>query len=115
MTATSGAAAALPVPSLFVRTITRLTPPPLRAPSRLLSRLLPYALLHLGARRIAGALRVLRTVLGAPDYDRYVAHCRARGTGSDGAPVRDVPVLDRAAFERERLAARYDRPGSRCC
>lgn len=83
----------------------RLTFPLLRAPSRLR----PRALLHHGARRVASALRVLRTVLGAPDYDRYVAHCRARGAG------RDVPVLDRAAFERERLAARYDRPGSRCC
>lgn len=51
------------------------------------------------------ARRVLRAVAGAPDYEGYVAHCRAVG----------VPALDRAAFERERLAARYDRPGSRCC
>jgi uncharacterized short protein YbdD (DUF466 family) len=62
-------------------------------------------------RRAAGLLaavrRVARAVVGAPDYERYVAHCRAGGL--------DVPVMDRAAFERDRLAARYDRPGSRCC
>ena len=56
--------------------------------------------------------RVLRAVVGAPDYDAYVAHCRARGAAGAQA---GAPVLDRAAFERERLAARYDRPGSRCC
>jgi uncharacterized short protein YbdD (DUF466 family) len=50
---------------------------------------------------------VLRTVLGAPDYERYVAHRQAAHPGE--------PVLDRAGFERERMAARYDRPGSRCC
>jgi uncharacterized short protein YbdD (DUF466 family) len=48
---------------------------------------------------------VLRAVVGAPDYEAYVAHCRARG----------APALDRAAFERDRQAARYDRPGARCC
>jgi uncharacterized short protein YbdD (DUF466 family) len=54
---------------------------------------------------LARALGVLRAVLGAPDYDAYVAHCRARGAAPAG----------RAAFERERQAARYDRPGGRCC
>jgi uncharacterized short protein YbdD (DUF466 family) len=56
---------------------------------------------------LAAARRVARAVAGAPDYDGYVAHCRARHPGA--------PVLDRAAFERERLAARYNRPGARCC
>lgn len=51
------------------------------------------------------ARRVLRAVVGAPDYEGYLAHCRAAS----------APALDRAAFERERLAARYNRPGSRCC
>jgi uncharacterized short protein YbdD (DUF466 family) len=59
------------------------------------------------ARACAAARRILRAVVGAPDYDRYVEHCRARGEGA--------PALDRAGFERERLAARYDRPGARCC
>ncbi len=53
----------------------------------------------------ARALRVVRVVIGAPDYDGHVAHCRARG----------LAPLGRAAFERERQAARYDRPGGRCC
>jgi len=55
----------------------------------------------------AGIGRVLRLVLGAPDYDRYVAHVRNAHPGC-------VP-LTRAQFERERLEARYMRPGSRCC
>jgi uncharacterized short protein YbdD (DUF466 family) len=63
--------------------------------------------LRAAAGRLARGLGVVRAVVGAPDYDRYVAHCRARHP--------DAPVLDRAAFERERLAARYDRPGARCC
>lgn len=49
---------------------------------------------------------VLR-IIGAPDYERYVAHMR-------GAHP-DEPVLSRDAFMRERLAARYERPGARCC
>jgi uncharacterized short protein YbdD (DUF466 family) len=58
-------------------------------------------------RGLGRVRRLLRAIVGAPDYERYVAHCRARSA--------DAPVLDRAAFERDRLAARYDRPGSRCC
>ena len=51
--------------------------------------------------------RALHLVLGAPDYERYVEHVRA--CHPDQAP------MTREAFARERLAARYDRPGSRCC
>lgn len=50
---------------------------------------------------------VLHAIMGVPDYDAYVRHLRARHP--------DAPVPDRRAFERERLAARYERPGSRCC
>ena len=56
---------------------------------------------------LAAAVRAVPTVLGAPDYERYVAFVRARDPGR--------PVPDRATFERERLAARYARPGARCC
>jgi uncharacterized short protein YbdD (DUF466 family) len=56
---------------------------------------------------LRSALRVLRVVVGAPDYERYAAHMRARHP--------DQTPLTRDAFARERLAARYDRPGSRCC
>jgi uncharacterized short protein YbdD (DUF466 family) len=50
---------------------------------------------------------VMLRILGVPDYERYVAHVRACHP--------DEPVLDREAFMRERLAARYERPGARCC
>jgi uncharacterized short protein YbdD (DUF466 family) len=50
---------------------------------------------------------VLHAILGAPDYDRYVSHVRA--CHPERAP------MTRDEFARERLAARYDRPGSRCC
>ena len=55
----------------------------------------------------AGIGRILRLVLGAPDYERYVAHVRDSHPGCG--------PLSRAEFERERLEARYARPGSRCC
>jgi uncharacterized short protein YbdD (DUF466 family) len=59
------------------------------------------------ALRLRAAARVLRTLMGAPDYERYVAHVRARHPGAE--------PLSREAFVRERLEARYSRPGSRCC
>jgi uncharacterized short protein YbdD (DUF466 family) len=57
--------------------------------------------------RIANAICVIRRVVGAPDYDAYLAHCLSRHPG--------VPPLTREAFMRERLDARYSRAGSRCC
>jgi uncharacterized short protein YbdD (DUF466 family) len=59
------------------------------------------------AGRLARVGEVLRTVAGAPDYERYVAHMRARHPG-------DVP-LSRDEFARRRLVERYERPGSKCC
>ena len=53
------------------------------------------------------AATVLRTVIGAPDYERYLAHVAQRHPGC-------VP-LTRDEFARDALARRYDRPGSRCC
>ena len=50
---------------------------------------------------------VVRTVIGVPDYERYVRHMRARHP--------DHPLLTPAEFASERLEARYRRPGSRCC
>jgi uncharacterized short protein YbdD (DUF466 family) len=55
----------------------------------------------------AGAGRVLRLMLGAPDYERYVAHIEDAHPG--------CTPLSKAEFERDRLEARYTRPGSRCC
>lgn len=53
------------------------------------------------------AAAVLRALLGAPDYERYVAHvrrCHPQAT-----------PLSHAEFVRQRLEARYNRPGARCC
>jgi uncharacterized short protein YbdD (DUF466 family) len=53
------------------------------------------------------AASVLRRVVGAPDYERYLAH--ARSAHPDCAP------LSREEFVRSRLEDRYSRPGARCC
>ena len=58
-------------------------------------------------RRLGVVARVVRQIIGVPDYERYVAHLRVAHPGWE-------PV-SREAFMQERLAARYDRPGSRCC
>jgi uncharacterized short protein YbdD (DUF466 family) len=50
---------------------------------------------------------VLLRMLGVPDYERYVAHARTCHP--------DEPVMSRDEFMRERQAARYERPGARCC
>jgi uncharacterized short protein YbdD (DUF466 family) len=50
---------------------------------------------------------VVRRVIGAPDYERYVAHVRRAHPGAT--------PLSREAFARDVLARRYERPGSRCC
>ncbi|HEY2896831.1 MAG TPA: YbdD/YjiX family protein [Gemmatimonadaceae bacterium] len=51
--------------------------------------------------------RALRTVLGVPDYARYLAHQRAKHP--------DATPLSREEFARERERARYEGTGSRCC
>lgn len=50
---------------------------------------------------------VLLAIVGAPNYERYVAHVASR----HGCAT----PMSRDEFARDRLAARYDRPGSRCC
>jgi uncharacterized short protein YbdD (DUF466 family) len=56
------------------------------------------------ARRIA---RTVRTIIGAPDYERYVDH--TRHCHPDRVP------LTREEFARQRLEDRYSQPGNRCC
>jgi uncharacterized short protein YbdD (DUF466 family) len=58
-------------------------------------------------RFVHRAATVIRCVIGAPDYERYLAHLAQRHPGC-------VP-LSRDEFARDALARRYDRPGSRCC
>jgi uncharacterized short protein YbdD (DUF466 family) len=60
----------------------------------------------LGAR-LASIAAVVRRLIGVPDYDTYLLHMRER--------YPQCTPMDRAAFERDRLTARYQRIGSRCC
>jgi uncharacterized short protein YbdD (DUF466 family) len=48
-----------------------------------------------------------RRAIGVPDYDAYVAHCRARHP--ERAP------MGYAEFFAERQQARYRGTGGRCC
>lgn len=50
---------------------------------------------------------LVRTLIGAPSYERYLAHVSV-------AHPDDIP-LGRETFIRQRMEARYSRPGSRCC
>ena len=55
-------------------------------------------------RRVA---KVVRTIIGAPDYERYVDHvqkCHPERT-----------PMTRDEFAKSRLEARYSQPGNRCC
>jgi uncharacterized short protein YbdD (DUF466 family) len=58
-------------------------------------------------RWLLRAASVVRRVIGAPDYERYLAHMRDQHPGC--AP------LSRERFIDAQTRARYDRPGSRCC
>ncbi|HUQ47647.1 MAG TPA: YbdD/YjiX family protein [Gemmatimonadaceae bacterium] len=57
--------------------------------------------------RLTGIARVLRAVLGAPDYERYVEHV------SLAHP--DIKPMSCEQFMKDRMNDRYSRPGSRCC
>ena len=59
------------------------------------------------AARLRAALAILHRIIGAPDYDGYVAHA------SRCHP--DQALLSRDEFVKQRLEDRYSRPGSRCC
>jgi uncharacterized short protein YbdD (DUF466 family) len=56
---------------------------------------------------LARAARIVRTIIGAPDYERYLAHHSDRHPGST--------PLTRDEFVRARIDDRYNRPGARCC
>ena len=55
-------------------------------------------------RKIA---KVVRTIIGAPDYDRYVAHVKECHPGQ--------AAMSRDEFSKSRLESRYNQPGNRCC
>jgi uncharacterized short protein YbdD (DUF466 family) len=50
---------------------------------------------------------VIRQVIGAPNYHAYLAHAREHHP--------DRTPLTEDEFRRERLSARYAKPGNRCC
>ena len=64
----------------------------------------PRTTLRERLRHVAAALR---RILGAPDYDAYLAHHARHHAGT--------PPLSRDEFVRRRQEERYSRPGSRCC
>lgn len=64
----------------------------------------PLARIRHAVERVAS---VVRRIIGVPDYDTYLDHMRRQ--------YPECTPLDATAFERERLADRYTRPGSRCC
>ncbi|MDE3052350.1 MAG: YbdD/YjiX family protein [Gemmatimonadota bacterium] len=60
--------------------------------------------LRTGVRAIGEATR---RIIGAPDYERYLAHMRRLHPAAR--------PLTRDQFARQCLEDRYSRPGSRCC
>jgi uncharacterized short protein YbdD (DUF466 family) len=56
---------------------------------------------------LATILAKLRTIIGVPDYDRYVEHCRVHH------PERTPMTRDE--FVTERMERKYSTPGTRCC
>lgn len=57
--------------------------------------------------RLARVAVVVRRVVGAPDYEGYLAHVRAHHP--------DEEPLARDEFYLARLEERYSKPGARCC
>ncbi len=53
------------------------------------------------------ARQTARLVIGVPDYDAYLQHCR------EHHPQRKP--MDYASFFNDRQAARYRGTGGRCC
>jgi uncharacterized short protein YbdD (DUF466 family) len=49
----------------------------------------------------------VRRIIGAPDYAAYLEHQRTHHPGCE--------VLTEEEFVAERLTARYQQPGNRCC
>jgi uncharacterized short protein YbdD (DUF466 family) len=58
-------------------------------------------------RYLTRAATVLRAILGVPDYERYVEHCRVHHGGAQ--------TMTRDDFVRDVLERKYSRPGTRCC
>jgi uncharacterized short protein YbdD (DUF466 family) len=53
------------------------------------------------------AASAVRSILGFPDYERYLAHMRSAHPGDR--------VMTETEFRHMRLSDRYNRAGSKCC
>ena len=65
---------------------------------------------RLGGRLVRGLAQTARLMVGVPDYDAYLAHCRAHHP--------DTEPMTRAAFHRDRIERRYGTgkgASPRCC
>jgi uncharacterized short protein YbdD (DUF466 family) len=58
-------------------------------------------------RLLRRAGSVIRRIIGAPDYDHYLAHMRARHP--------ELVPLSCDRFMAAQLQARFEKPGARCC
>jgi uncharacterized short protein YbdD (DUF466 family) len=56
---------------------------------------------------VASAARAVRAMLGVPDYERYVEHCRSHHP--------DSLLMTRDQYATDLLERKYSRPGTRCC
>ena len=56
---------------------------------------------------LARTAALVRRIIGAPDYDAYLVHATTCRPGSR--------PMSRDEFLKDRLDARYSRPGQRCC
>lgn len=57
--------------------------------------------------RVERAAKILRRIIGVPDYDIYVEHLRTHHP--------DAKPMSRDEFLRMRVTERYSKPGARCC
>jgi uncharacterized short protein YbdD (DUF466 family) len=56
---------------------------------------------------LARVASYIRAILGAPDYERYLAHMRSAHPGDR--------VMSETEFDHTWMNDRYNQPGSRCC
>jgi uncharacterized short protein YbdD (DUF466 family) len=56
---------------------------------------------------LAQSVSFVRAVVGAPDYERYLAHMRSAHPGDR--------VMTETEFDHNRMNDRYNKPGSKCC
>ncbi len=59
------------------------------------------------ASRLARVIATLHRIIGAPDYQGYLAYMKRKHPGHR--------VLSRDEHARECLNRRYTQPGNRCC